>query len=87
MEYTVGFLCNLWTKLDFLWYWEDVDTQMPVRWDFFNGISSHEIKFEEGVVLEKSQWQAPSYCFSGLGNNGTFLQDHNSKQFVSNHAS
>ncbi|KAM0934807.1 hypothetical protein DsansV1_C30g0214361 [Dioscorea sansibarensis] len=87
VEYTDGFLCNLWTKLDFIWYWEDVDTQIPVRWDFYDGISSHVMKFEEGVELEKSQWQAPSYCFSGPGNNGTFLQDHNSKQFVSNHAS
>lgn len=37
MEYTDGFLCNLWTKLDFIWYWEDVLTQIPVRWDFYDG--------------------------------------------------
>ncbi|XP_039133439.1 uncharacterized protein At4g14100-like isoform X1 [Dioscorea cayenensis subsp. rotundata] len=88
MEYTDGFLCNLWTKLDFIWYWEDVLTQIPVRWDFYDGISSHVMKFEEGVELDKSQWQAPSYCFKTLDNNGTLLlQDHNNKQYVPNHAS
>ncbi|KAH7670126.1 Immunoglobulin-like fold-containing protein, partial [Dioscorea alata] len=65
MEYTDGFLCNLWNKQDLIWYWEDVHTQIPVRWDFYDGISSHVMEFEEGVELEKSQWQAPSYCFKG----------------------
>ncbi|KAH7670127.1 hypothetical protein IHE45_10G005000 [Dioscorea alata] len=64
------------------------DLLHDVEWN--NGISTFVMKFEEGVELEKSQWQAPSYCFKGVqeDNNGTtFLQDHNSKQFVPNHAS
>lgn len=29
-----GFKCNLWNKLDFMLYWEDVETQRPVSWFF-----------------------------------------------------
>ncbi|CAA6667822.1 unnamed protein product [Spirodela intermedia] len=35
---TDGFLCNLWQKLDFIWYYEDVATKRPIRWDFYNEI-------------------------------------------------
>ena len=36
-ETTDGFDCHLWTKVDFVWYYEDVVTHRPVRWNFFNG--------------------------------------------------
>lgn len=36
-RFTDGFLCNLWEKLDFIWYYEDVQTKKPVRWDFSDG--------------------------------------------------
>ncbi|MQL81948.1 hypothetical protein Taro_014411 [Colocasia esculenta] len=62
-----GFLCDLWQKLDFIWYYEDVATGRPVRWDFYDGISMHVITFEAGAVLEGSPWQAPAYCFDGDG--------------------
>lgn len=45
MEYTNGFLCNLWTKVDFIWYWEDVRTQIPVRWNFFDGNNISHLLF------------------------------------------
>ena len=32
-----GFLCNVWEKVDFIWYYEDVVTKRPVHWRFFNG--------------------------------------------------
>lgn len=32
-----GFLCNVWEKVDFIWYYEDVLTKRPVHWHFFNG--------------------------------------------------
>ncbi|KAA3490737.1 protein transferring glycosyl groups [Gossypium australe] len=31
-----GFLCNMWEKVDFIWYYEDVATKRPVRWDFYD---------------------------------------------------
>ncbi|KAG0483177.1 hypothetical protein HPP92_011261 [Vanilla planifolia] len=62
-RWTDGFFCNLWQKVDFIWYYEDVSSRRPVRWDF-NGISVHVMTFEVGVELnDPDMWQAPSYCF------------------------
>ncbi|KAI4380225.1 hypothetical protein MLD38_006440 [Melastoma candidum] len=62
-EVADGFLCNVWQKVNFIWYYEDVETQLPVRWDFYDGISSHVMKFEANVALPDSITQAPPYCF------------------------
>jgi hypothetical protein len=35
---TDGFNCNVWEKVDFIWYYEDVLTRRPVRWDFYDGM-------------------------------------------------
>lgn len=35
---TDGFYCNVWEKVDFIWYYEDVQTRRPVRWDFYDGM-------------------------------------------------
>lgn len=32
-----GFLCNVWEKVDFIWYYEDVLTHRPVHWLFYTG--------------------------------------------------
>ncbi|OVA03175.1 hypothetical protein BVC80_8077g5 [Macleaya cordata] len=32
-----GFLCNVWEKVDFIWYYEDVITKRPVHWVFYTG--------------------------------------------------
>lgn len=32
-----GFLCNVWEKVDFIWYYEDVATKRPVKWIFYTG--------------------------------------------------
>jgi hypothetical protein len=32
-----GFLCNVWEKVDFIWYYEDVVTNRPVLWIFYTG--------------------------------------------------
>ncbi|XP_027367288.1 uncharacterized protein At4g14100-like isoform X2 [Abrus precatorius] len=61
---TDGFLCNLWEKEDFIWYYEDVISKRPVRWDFYDGIQSHVMTFEVGAVLPDSVIQAPPYCFT-----------------------
>lgn len=58
-----GFLCNVWEKVDFIWYYEDVETQKPVHWIFYTGMVAHVMTFEVGAVLEDEKWQAPVYCF------------------------
>lgn len=37
VEATDGIVCNVWEKVDFIWYYEDVVTKRPVRWDFQGG--------------------------------------------------
>ena len=32
-----GFLCNVWEKVDFIWYYEDVVSRRPVHWRFYTG--------------------------------------------------
>lgn len=63
-ESTDGFDCHVWTKVDFIWYYEDVVTHRPVRWNFFTGMQQHVMSFEVGGVLEDSHWQAPAHCFT-----------------------
>ncbi|EHA8590067.1 hypothetical protein COCNU_scaffold014613G000050 [Cocos nucifera] len=62
-EYVDGFLCNVWTKVDFIWYHEDVATKRPVGWVFYTGRAVHVMTFEVGAALEDAKWQAPVYCF------------------------
>jgi hypothetical protein len=33
-----GFKCNVWDKVDFIRYWEDIETQRPVSWIFTHSI-------------------------------------------------
>ncbi|CAO2829648.1 unnamed protein product [Amaranthus hypochondriacus] len=63
-EYVDGFLCNVWEKVEFIRYYEDVVTQKPVHWLFYTGRAMHVITFEVGAVLEDSEWQAPAHCFN-----------------------
>ncbi|CAL5361728.1 unnamed protein product [Camellia sinensis] len=63
-RYMDGFLCNVWTKVEFVWYYEDVATKRPVFWVFYSGYSAHVMTFEVGRVLEDAKWQAPVYCFN-----------------------
>lgn len=65
--YVDGFLCNVWNKIDFIWYYEDVLTKRPVQWYFFTGLAVHVVTFEVGVVLERSKWEPPFYCFDKQG--------------------
>ncbi|XP_061369872.1 uncharacterized protein At4g14100-like isoform X1 [Gastrolobium bilobum] len=60
-----NFLCNVWEKVEFILYYEDVLTQRPVKWIFLSsGMTAHVMTFEVGAVLEDENWQAPVYCFS-----------------------
>ncbi|KAF9616546.1 hypothetical protein IFM89_030007 [Coptis chinensis] len=62
-KYVNGLLCNVWEKVDFIWYYEDVVTKRPVHWLFYTGRASDVMTFEVGAVLEDEKWQAPVYCF------------------------
>ncbi|CAI9293646.1 unnamed protein product [Lactuca saligna] len=70
---TDGILCDMWEKVDFIWYYEDVVTKIPVRWDFVGGISSHVMTWEVGAVLPDSVVQAPEYCFTKSVDRNTFF--------------
>ncbi|KAM7269493.1 hypothetical protein ACFE04_024990 [Oxalis oulophora] len=59
-----GFLCNVWEKADFITYYEDVHTKIPVYWVFYTGREAHVMTFEVGAALEDEKWQAPAYCFN-----------------------
>ncbi|KAL9249634.1 hypothetical protein AKJ16_DCAP04131 [Drosera capensis] len=59
-----GFFCDVWTKADFIVYYEDKETKRPVRWRFYTGREAHVMSFEVGAVLEDAKWQVPYYCFS-----------------------
>ncbi|KAG5029889.1 hypothetical protein AAZX31_05G186300 [Glycine max] len=63
-EHVDNFLCNVWEKVDFISYYEDVLTRRPVKWIFSSsGMVAHVMTFEVGAVLEDKHWQAPVYCF------------------------
>ncbi|KAL6996816.1 hypothetical protein U1Q18_006945 [Sarracenia purpurea var. burkii] len=62
-----GFLCNVWEKVEFIWYYEDVVSKRPVYWVFYSGYAAHVMTFEVGRVLEDAEWQAPVYCFEEKG--------------------
>ncbi|XP_004501765.1 uncharacterized protein At4g14100-like [Cicer arietinum] len=64
-EQVDNFLCNVWEKVDFIVYYEDVLTRRPVKWIFYTGYTAHVMTFEVGAVLEDPNWQAPVYCFNG----------------------
>jgi len=62
---------------------------------YCSGISTHVMTFEVGASLEDSEWQAPSYCFTGNGDgqwqpgngkggrNATGFRDHSLRKLVS----
>ncbi|XP_068667056.1 uncharacterized protein At4g14100-like [Aristolochia californica] len=73
-EYVDGFLCNVWEKVEFIWYYEDVVTKSPVHWTFYTGRSAHVMTFDVGATLEDEKWQAPIYCFERKEEDESILQ-------------
>ncbi|CAI5992072.1 unnamed protein product [Closterium sp. NIES-64] len=58
------FRCRVWTKADFILYYEDMETGFPVKWIFLgSGGIFHVLSFEPGATLLDEQWQAPAMCF------------------------
>uniref|UniRef100_A0A3N7HN42 Uncharacterized protein n=1 Tax=Populus trichocarpa TaxID=3694 RepID=A0A3N7HN42_POPTR len=81
-----GFLCNVWQKVDFIWYYEDVITKRPVYWVFYTGMTAHVMTFEVGAVLEDPKWQAPVYCFKeSEKKENTVIKSVSSSQPTINH--
>ncbi|XP_050276036.1 uncharacterized protein At4g14100-like [Quercus robur] len=77
-----GFLCNVWEKVDFIWYYEDVVTKRPVHWVFYTGREAHVMTFEVGAVLEDAKWQAPVYCFEKMNDDGIGTEPKLKAQFA-----
>ncbi|PON68429.1 transferase [Parasponia andersonii] len=84
-----GFVCNVWEKVEFLTYYEDVLTKRPVLWVFYTGREAHVMTFEVGAVLEDAKWQAPPYCFNSATNHRQHrdLQPHFLPEFSMIHRS
>ncbi|KAK1365567.1 hypothetical protein POM88_041128 [Heracleum sosnowskyi] len=74
-----GFLCNVWEKVDFILYYEDVLTHRPVYWIFYTGRAAHVMTFEVGAALEDAKWQAPAYCFETTDYITGLLADNTTK--------
>ncbi|KAL5073967.1 hypothetical protein RYX36_012951, partial [Vicia faba] len=49
-EYADNFLCNVWEKVDFIHYYEDVVTRRPVKWIFYDGMVAHVMTFEASTL-------------------------------------
>ncbi|XP_047084113.1 uncharacterized protein At4g14100-like [Lolium rigidum] len=59
-----GFDCYVWSKGDFITYYEDVATGRPVKWVFYTGRTAYVMSFDPGAVLEDVERQTPAYCFT-----------------------
>ncbi|WIA41265.1 hypothetical protein OEZ86_004870 [Tetradesmus obliquus] len=71
---TDTFVCDVWTKADFINYYADVDNAKPVRWTFlWSSAEFHVLEFNENEALPKKLWQAPKYCFSNASSAPTEL--------------
>ena len=65
-EVTDTFICNVWTKADFISYYAEKESSNPVRWTFTgSGAEFHVLSWEPGKKLAAAMWQAPPYCFTG----------------------
>ena len=61
-----GFLCNRWEKANFVTYWADAKSGVPVKWVLLlDGAVFHVMSFLAGMSLPAENLQAPSYCFNG----------------------
>ena len=59
-----GFQCNRWEKADFITYWADANSGVPVKWVFHtDGAVFYVMSFVPGEQFPAEELQAPSYCF------------------------
>jgi hypothetical protein len=63
-----GIASRVFTKAEFITYYESINTRLPVRWIFHDsGMQEDVLTFDVGIKSTPSQYQAPSYCFDGSG--------------------
>jgi hypothetical protein len=56
----------VWTKAEFIKYYNDDASDRPVRWTFLgSGADFHVMLWAPGDALSQAHWQAPDYCFNG----------------------
>ncbi|GBF95588.1 transferring glycosyl group transferase [Raphidocelis subcapitata] len=62
---TDGFVVDVWTKAEFINYYNDNSTSRPVRWTFLSsGAEFHVMDWTPGRALAEEHWQAPAWCFT-----------------------
>ena len=67
-EVVHGIASRVFTKAEFITYYECIDTKLPVRWIFHDsGMQEDVLTFDVGIKAAPSQYQAPIYCFDGSG--------------------
>ncbi len=59
-----GFKCNVWEKLDFITYYEDIDTKRPVSWVFFTGMSLQICLFMFTIDLQSFYINRTNFFFT-----------------------
>lgn len=58
----------VFTKSNFITYYEDEKTHQPVRWIFLESSAQFEVmSWIEGDVAPEAEWQAPASCFPLAG--------------------
>eukprot|EP00930_Biecheleria_cincta_P062994 TRINITY_DN48469_c0_g1_i1.p1 TRINITY_DN48469_c0_g1~~TRINITY_DN48469_c0_g1_i1.p1 ORF type:complete len:220 (-),score=32.86 TRINITY_DN48469_c0_g1_i1:100-759(-) len=63
--------CHVWEKGDamgnftgpFITYYEDVNTGLPARWRFFDGMTFDVLAWRPGGRGTAEEWQLPASCF------------------------
>lgn len=57
--------CHKWTKSEFIDYWADVESGVPIRWIFlWDGAVFDILQYHPDIVPPDPFWQAPPSCFS-----------------------
>ncbi len=71
--------CNVWLKgpRNFITYYADVETNLPVHWKFgWDNATFETLTWTEGAVLEDEAWQAPEICFAEVATASTDDTDY-----------
>ena len=65
-------LCDVWQQgsspdddsVPFITYYNQVGTEVPARWVFFDGASFDVMKWEINGTVPEATWQVPAFCFT-----------------------
>ncbi len=60
------FATHIFTKAEFITYYESVETGLPVRWFFHeSGMHFEVMRWDVGALPAESEWNVPLSCFGG----------------------